>query len=89
MARGRFTLDTLAALIVDEFVAVREEIGGLRQELRPELHQQVGSLRNEMGSLRQEMMAGFARIERKLDSTIERVDDHQVRLVRLERRRRQ
>jgi hypothetical protein len=66
MGRERFTLDTLAAMIVTEFVAVREEIGALRQEVR----------------------AGFGRIERKLDNTVERVDDHEVRLVRLERRRR-
>ena len=78
------TMDRLAAMIVDEFQVVRQEMSTGLRTVRQEMTEGFASVRETLS----DHSARLNRIERKLDKTIERVDDHSVRLERLEKRRR-
>lgn len=50
--------------------SLRDEVGGLRKEMRWEfgsVRQEIGSVRQETGSLRQEMNARFEHMETRFD----------------------
>ena len=73
MARKRVTGDQLATIVANGFQALQKE---MREGFRRV------TVRLDEHSHR------LDRIERKLDNAIERVDDHSVRLVHLEKQRR-
>jgi tetrahydromethanopterin S-methyltransferase subunit G len=92
MAR-RITIDQLAAMVARDF----EDVGRRFEDVGRRFDGVAGEFEN----VRREMREGFAslravqddhshrldRIERKLDSVVDRVDGHDVRLQALEKRR--
>ena len=92
MAR-RITIDQLAAMVARGF----EDVGRSFEDVGRRFDGVAGEFEN----VRREMREGFAslravqddhshrldRIERKLDNVVDRVDDHDVRLQALEKRR--
>lgn len=88
MARKRITIDQLAAIMANGLQALQEEVReGFHsvRELLGEHGTRLDGIENEL----KDHGARLDRIERKLDNTIERVDDHSVRLGRLEKSRQQ
>jgi len=78
MAR-RITLDQLAAMVAKGF-----------EDLRREMQDGFASLRavvDHHTAVHADHSRRFNRIERKLDNSIGRLDDHDVRLQALEKRR--
>jgi hypothetical protein len=97
MARQRMTLDKLAFMLIDEFQAVRTETAGGFTAVRREMTDGLTSVRQEMAdgltSVRQEVADGFGavgvrldRVERKVDTALDSIRDHEVRLQRVEQR---
>jgi hypothetical protein len=94
---GGITLDELAAMVARGFEDVRREwrqgLDGVRREMREgfaRIHAVVDGHTETLaahGATLNDHSHRLDRIERKLDVTIERVDDHGVRLRRLERGR--
>jgi chromosome segregation ATPase len=85
----RVTLDQLAAMVARGFEDVHCELTGVRGELadvRGGLTSVQGEL-TEIRAVQADHSHRLDRIERKLDSVVERVDDHDVRLRTLEKRR--
>ena len=78
MAR-RITIEQLAAMVAGGFEDVRQEMTGLRGEIR----EGFDSLR----AVQTDHSHRLDRIERKLDGVVGRVDDHDVRLQALEKKR--
>jgi len=73
--------DRLARLIKEEGEDIRNELGGKIGSLEGK----VGSLEGKVGSLEKKVDEGFARIERRLDQTIQpQLDDHARRIKVLE-----
>lgn len=65
---------------------VHEILNALSPEIQ-EIKQDISSLQKDVSGLQEDndgLKATAARIERKLDATIERTDDHGVRIGRLE-----
>ena len=83
MTRKRMTIDHLAVIVADGFQALQNELGGRflavdTRFLAVDTH--FLAVESELKDLKSQV----GRIERKLDSTIERLDDHSGRLKRLE-----
>ena len=80
--------DRLARLIKEEGEDIRNELGGKIGSLEGKvgsLEGKVGSLERKVGSLEKKVDEGFARIERRLDQTIQpQLDDHARRIKVLE-----
>lgn len=68
---ARITIEKLAEMVVNELRDLRQELAAGFNEVRETLA---------------DHSARLGRIEGKLDNTIARVDDHSVRLDRLEKR---
>jgi hypothetical protein len=83
MPKNRMTLDRLAAMIAVEFQAVRREMADGLAAVRQEMAEGFAAVRETLS----DHSARLNRIERKLDNTIERVDERAVRLARLEKGR--
>jgi hypothetical protein len=82
------TIDQLAAIMANGLQALQEEV---RQGFRS-VREQLGEHGTRLDGIENELKdhgVRLDRIERKLDNTIERVDDHGVRPGRLEKSRRQ
>jgi len=80
MNKRRVAIDELTTMVANGFHAVQEEMqDGFRA-----LTSRVDGIETEL----KDHGARLDRIERKLDSTIERVDDYSVRLKRVEKTKR-
>jgi hypothetical protein len=75
MARQRMTLDKLAFMLIDEFQAVRTETAGGFTAVRREMADGFGAVGVRLD-----------RVERKVDSALDSIRDHEVRLQRVEQR---
>ena len=83
MTRRRMTIDHMAAMVADGFQALQNELGERFLVVDSRFLAMEGrflGIETELKDLKSQV----GRIERKLDSTIERLDDHGVRLKRLE-----
>lgn len=69
MAPKRITIDRLAVMVANGF-----------QDLQTEMRERFVGVESELKDLRLQV----GRIERKLDSVVDRLDDHGLRLKRLE-----
>ncbi|MGH2373702.1 MAG: hypothetical protein ACRDIC_09575 [bacterium] len=100
MVGKRITVDHLAAIVADGFQALHDEMReGFRHvnsrldsvEVKLGEHSAVlaehSTILAEHSTILDQHSGLLARIERKLDSTIARVDDHGIRLDRLERKK--
>jgi hypothetical protein len=55
------------------------------ENIRSDVHDQIGEVRVEIGGLRKEMHEGFAAINRRLDQIIQtQLDEHAMRIKKLE-----
>lgn len=72
----RITVDQLAVMVADGFQTVQDEVRGRFAVVVDELK----DIKVELKDLR----ADVGRVERKLNSAIEQLDDHSIRLRRLE-----
>jgi hypothetical protein len=66
--------DKLARLIKEE-----------GEDIRTDMHDQIGKVRVEIGGLRKETHEGFAAINRRLDHIVQmQLDEHATRIKKLE-----
>jgi hypothetical protein len=66
----------------DELARLIKEEG---EDIRTDMHDQIGKVRVEIGGLRKEMHEGFAAINRRLDQIIQtQLDEHATRIKKLE-----
>jgi len=78
-------------LIVDlkQFITATVQQATADLATKEDLSSEIGAVRSEIGTLRSEMCASFDSLELKLetiaDAQAEQLDDHEQRLVRLER----
>jgi hypothetical protein len=74
MAKKESEFEKLARLIKEE-----------GEDIRTDVHDQIGDVRVEIGGLRNEMHEGFAAINRRLDQIIQtQLDEHTTRIKKLE-----
>jgi hypothetical protein len=74
MAEKESEFEKLARLIKEE-----------GEDIRTEVHDQIGDVHVEIGGLRKEMHDGFAAINRRLDQFIQmQLDEHATRIKKLE-----
>jgi vacuolar-type H+-ATPase subunit E/Vma4 len=74
MSKKEAEFEKLARLIKEE-----------GEDIRRDVHEQIGAVQDEIGGLRTEMRDGFAAVNRRLDQIIQtQLDEHATRLKKLE-----
>jgi hypothetical protein len=74
MSKKESEFEKLARLIKEE-----------GEDIRTDVHEQIGAVQDEIGGLRNEMHDGFAAINRRLDHIIQmQLDEHATRIKKLE-----
>lgn len=74
---GEVTLETLATMIKGGFDEVHKRIDGVESSLT----EKIDNLEN---SLREDMQLGFASVNRRMDSFVEKVAEHEERFAKME-----
>jgi hypothetical protein len=80
MPRPQYSI--LARMEFEKLARLSKEEG---EDIRTEVHDQIGKVHDQIGGLRKEMHEGFAAINRRLDQIIQmQLDEHAARIKKLE-----
>jgi hypothetical protein len=89
----RVTIERLAQMVTNGFDEMRIEISETKAELKKDIQETKEIAKEDNSILRRDMETGFETLNYKIDRLIEnsafvqeRVSDHEVRIVRLERK---
>lgn len=80
-SQSEITIDDLALMVQQGFLESRADLNTVRDELKGD----IATLRQEIDERFEEVDSRFNRIEGMLRPTIDMVDDHSVRIKRLEK----